>query len=82
MPMISTQDVVPIVRSFLATGKESRPISESDQLSELGIDSLTTLNVMLTAAERFGLDLGQLDENMRVPATIGDIVAVLTELRA
>jgi acyl carrier protein len=82
MPMISTQDVVPIVRSFLANGKESGPISESDQLSELGIDSLTTLNVMLTAAERFGLDLGQLDENMRVPVTIGDIVAVLTELRA
>lgn len=82
MPMIRTQDIIPIVRSFLTSGDDERPISEADHLSELGVDSLTTLNVMLTAAEQFGLDLGQLDEDMPIPGTVGDITTLLQQLQA
>jgi hypothetical protein len=46
----------------------------------MGLDSLTTINVIVTAAENLGLDLERLDEIAEAPATLGDILAILNRL--
>ena len=46
----------------------------------MGLDSLTTINVIVTAAESLGLDLERLDEITEAPATVGDILSILNRL--
>lgn len=80
MSAVTVDAMGAIVRSFLADGRQPDVIAAGDRLSDLGVDSLTTLNVLLAAAERFGLDLSALDESMDVPDTVGDVVELLRRL--
>lgn len=81
MSPVSEQDVVRIVNTVLTKSGGARAVAETDQLSRLGIDSLAILNVILMAAEEFGLDLGSLDESMELPVTIRDVVTTLQGLQ-
>ncbi|MBZ5521886.1 MAG: hypothetical protein LAP21_06560 [Acidobacteriia bacterium] len=47
----------------------------------MGLDSLTTINIIVTAAETLGLDLERLDEVTTAPATLGDVLAILNRLQ-
>jgi acyl carrier protein len=80
MAHIALENVLPILQSFLATVKTGPAPSEADRLSDMGLDSLTTINVIVTAAENLGLDLERLDEIAEAPATLGDILAILNRL--
>ena len=80
MAQVALENVVPILQSFLANVKTGPALSEADRLSEMGLDSLTTINVIVTAAESLGLDLERLDEITEAPATVGDILSILNRL--
>ena len=80
MQPISLAHLRPIVESFLAG--PARDLDESRKLSDLGIDSLTTLNILMSAAEAFGLDLAKLDETASAPVTIRDVMSLLEDLRS
>ena len=58
MRAITVDEMSDIVRSFLTDGSRPEVIRAGDRLSDLGVDSLTTLNVLLTAAERGGAGRG------------------------
>lgn len=81
MAQIALAEVLPILQPFVPTMKIEPPPSETDQLSEMGLDSLTTINIIVTAAETLGLDLERLDEVTTAPATLGDIVSILNRLQ-
>jgi acyl carrier protein len=80
MANIALENVLPILQSFLASVKTGPAPSEADRLSDMGLDSLTTINVIVTAAEKLGLDLERLDEITEAPATLGDILSILNRL--
>lgn len=79
MQPISLAELRPIVESFLAA--QAPDLDESHKLSDLGIDSLTTLNILMSAAQAFGLDLSKLDETTSAPLTIRDVMSLLDDLR-
>lgn len=82
MPEISDRDVLRIMGGVLSESAAIRlETGETDQLARLGIDSLSILNIMVTAAEEFGLDLARLDETMSLPVTVKDLVSMLRNLR-
>jgi acyl carrier protein len=80
MAQIALESVIPILRSFVTTMKPDSVPSESDRLSDMGLDSLTTINIIVTAAETLGLDLERLDEATEAPATLGDMLSILSRL--
>ncbi len=81
MQEISDRDVLRIVGGVLSDSAAVRlEAGETDQLARLGIDSLSILDIMVTAAEEFGLDLARLDETMALPATVKDLVSILRSL--
>lgn len=80
MAQLGLANLLPILQSFVATMKVDPAPSEADRLSEMGLDSLTTINIIVTAAETLGLDLERLDEVTEPPATIGDMVSILNRL--
>ena len=81
MQEISPAALSPIVHSFLASDRHPLALNGDDRLAELGIDSLTTLNILMSAAEKFSLDLSRLDETASAPVTVSDVVALLQRLR-
>lgn len=80
MALIALENVLPILQSFVATMRTDPAPSEADRLSDMGLDSLTTINVIVTAAENLGLDLERLEEVTEAPATIGDVLSILNRL--
>lgn len=80
MAQIALEEVLPILQSFVVTMRTDPIPSAADRLSEMGLDSLTTINVIVTAAESLGLDLEKLEEMTEAPATIGDIISILNRL--
>lgn len=80
MAQVALENVAPILQSFLVNVKTGPALSEADRLAEMGLDSLTTINVIVTAAESLGLDLERLDEITEAPATVGDILSILNRL--
>ena len=78
MPQFALEEVLPILKTFVVTMR-SEP-TESDSLSEMGLDSLTTINVIVTAADTLGLDLENLEELTEGPSTIGDVMSILNRL--
>lgn len=80
MSQVVLEEVIPILRSFVATLREDPAPSEQDRLSDIGLDSLTTINVIVSAAEKLGLDLERMEEMTEAPATIGDVISILNRL--
>jgi acyl carrier protein len=80
MAEIVLEEVLPILKSFVVTMRTDPSPSSADRLSDMGLDSLTTINVIVTAAETLGLDLEKLEEMTEAPATIGDVVTILNRL--
>ena len=80
MAEIILEEVLPILKSFVVTMRTDPSPSSADRLSDMGVDSLTTINVIVTAAETLGLDLEKLEEMTEAPATIGDVVSILNGL--
>jgi acyl carrier protein len=80
MAQIVLEEVLPILRSFVVTMRTDPSPSADDRLSDMGLDSLTTINVIVTAAETLELDLEKLEEMTEAPSTIGDIVSILNRL--
>ena len=80
MAQIVIEEVLPILQSFVVTMRSEPAPSAADRLSEMGIDSLTTINVIVSAAETLGLNLEKLEEMTEAPSTIGDLVSILNRL--
>lgn len=80
MAEIILEEVLPILKSFVVTMRTDPSPSSADRLSDLGLDSLTTINVIVAAAETLGLDLEKMEEMTEAPATIGDVVSILNRL--
>jgi acyl carrier protein len=81
MTQIVIEEVLPILQSFVATMRTDRAPSAADRLSDMGIDSLTTINIVVSAAETLGLNLEKLEEITEAPSTIGDLVSILNSLK-
>ena len=79
MPEIGLADVRQIIGSVLR--QMPAETSGEDQLSALGVDSLTMMNVILAAAEQFGLDLERLEETAAPPVTVDDLLLLLRRLQ-
>jgi acyl carrier protein len=78
--MITDDDVVRIINSLL---RRSLPaVSGDERLSALGVDSLTTINVIVAAAEEFGLALEALTETAAAPVTVTDLTSLLRGIGA
>ncbi len=80
MAQIVIEEVLPILQSFVVTMRTDPVPSSADRLSDMGIDSLTTINVIVSAAETLGLNLEKLEEMTEAPSTIGDLVSILNRL--
>lgn len=80
MAQVVLEEVIPILQSFVATLGSGPAPSEEDRLSDIGLDSLTTINVIVSAAEKLGLDLERMEEVTEAPATIGDVISILNRL--
>ena len=81
MTQIVIEEVLPILQSFVATMRTGTAPSAADRLSDMGIDSLTTINIVVSAAETLGLNLEKLEEMTEAPSTIGDLVSILNSLK-
>ncbi|HEX6376085.1 MAG TPA: hypothetical protein VFZ91_10235 [Allosphingosinicella sp.] len=57
-------------------------LSGGESLSALGIDSLTVVAVLVSAAARHGLDLAQLPEEAPPPDLVSDLLLMLRSLPA
>lgn len=80
MTVVRLGDLLPIVQSFVGTFEVGSMENESVRLAEIGVDSLTTVNIIVDAAEKFGLNLERLGENTDAPKTMGDVLALLNRL--
>jgi hypothetical protein len=80
MAEIVLEEVLPILKSFVETMRTDPSPSSTDRLSDMGLDSLTIINVIVTAAETLSLDLEKLAEMTKAPTTIGDVVSILNRL--
>lgn len=80
MSTIAFDDLVAIVRRSVTSVPESRVLVGADSIGELGIDSITTLNIIMDAAETYGLDLERLEEFTTAPATLADLHELLGAL--
>lgn len=58
----------------------TRELQATTVLRDLGIDSLSLLNVMLGASTAFGISLKAVREDARVPATVGELFDFLANL--
>ncbi|MEQ8966357.1 MAG: phosphopantetheine-binding protein [Azospirillaceae bacterium] len=77
---ISFDALCELVRGAVSTLPAEKSLSESDGLTALGIDSITTLNIVMEAGERFELDLERLDEDTPPPTTLGELRQLLIDL--
>ena len=78
--MLSFDALTQVVRNAVSTLQEGHQFTENDVLSTLGIDSITTLNILVETATRFDLDLEQLSEDAPPPASMGDLYRLLVGL--
>ena len=79
MAQIALTDILPVLQSFVTNLKTE--LTASDRLSDMGVDSLTTINIIVTAAETLGLDLERLEEITEAPATISDLISIMNRLQ-
>jgi acyl carrier protein len=80
MLKIATADIIRIVNTHLADAGRAQARSADERLSALGIDSLTTINILLAAAGEFGLDLSRLSADTPIPGVLGDLTTLLASL--
>ena len=80
MDRIPLADLLPIFESFMTDRAVAASADASVRLSEIGADSLTTISVIVAAAEKFGLNLERLDDTANPPETLGDVVTLLNRL--
>ncbi|WP_375411097.1 hypothetical protein [uncultured Bradyrhizobium sp.] len=59
---------------------ENMRLQGSDGLADLGIDSITTLDIIMTAAEDAALNLDRIEEYSSPPATLGELHQMLISL--
>jgi acyl carrier protein len=82
MHALTLEAVADLIKAAVTSLPPERRLDASERLTDLGIDSITTLNVIVGAVDAFGLDLERLSEETGVPATLGDLLALLHGLRA
>jgi hypothetical protein len=81
MSEITASRVISLVNSFIPQSTRTAT-SHEDILSDLGIDSLTTINILLAGSTEFRLDLTRLDSTVRIPVSIGDLMELMMTLHA
>ena len=80
MPVFTFQALVDILRDAVTSVPDIRILTGADEMADLGIDSLTTLNVIMAAAETFSLDLDGLEDYPTPPTTLAELHSMLLGL--
>ncbi len=80
MPVLTFADLARFVGESVTSVAQGRTLLPGDTMAELGIDSIATLNIIVTAAEAHGLDLDRLSDTGTPPVTLGDLLTMLTAL--
>lgn len=80
MNALTFEDLVAIIRQSVTTVAEDRVLTPQDGITELGIDSITTLNIIMTAAEAHELDLTRLEDFTTPPTNLAELHAMLLAL--
>jgi hypothetical protein len=80
MAALTFDKLTELVRKSVTSVPADRVLQGSDGLTDLGIDSITTLNIIMTAAEEFLLDLDRIEEFSAPPATLGELHGMLVSL--
>jgi SAM-dependent methyltransferase len=77
---LSLDELIGFIRAATSGITAQKVITAADDLMELGIDSLTMLNVMMNAADAHNLDLTALSEISEAPSTVADLLTLLAGL--
>jgi hypothetical protein len=78
---VTAEEVVRLVNHFVTRPGGAVARSLDDRLADLGIDSLTSINILLAAADQFELDLSRLDTSVPIPLAIGDLINLMHSLQ-
>lgn len=81
MTMLTFAALDALIRRSVTSVADDRELTPGQPILELGIDSITTLNIIMTAAEEHDLDLARLDEFTGAPATLGELHEMLLSLQ-
>ena len=71
-------DLIQGVVNHIATGQ---PLTLTQPLYELGIDSLATVNLLVDMAERTEVELDDFIDDIDPPKTVGDLCQVAATLK-
>lgn len=71
-----------LVAGLLTTAGDADALSLERPLYELGLDSLATVNLMVSLAEAAGVDLEDFVDDVDTPRTIGDLCALAARFDA
>ncbi|MBP2314305.1 hypothetical protein [Azospirillum soli] len=82
MTTVTFDALAELIRRSVTTLPAGHHLSEADQLTDLGIDSLTLLNIIMDAASVHGLDLARLSEDLTPPTTTAGLLDMLNQLVA
>lgn len=68
-----TFDLLPFINAVLITPLAPAAMNDATELASLGIDSLATINLLVTIAEHLDADLAAYVDTLEAPRTLGDL---------
>ena len=77
--MVTMVELVPFINAVLAPPIEPAALSPQTELTSLGIDSLSTVNLLVAIAEHFHADLSVYVDTLEPPRTILDLQRIATQ---
>ncbi|MBS0444632.1 MAG: hypothetical protein JSR59_01665 [Proteobacteria bacterium] len=77
MNPLTLQSLATVLARSAAGIEAAEQLTADRQLSELGINSLELLNIMIAVASDHDIDLSRIAEEMAQPHTVGELLALL-----
>ncbi|AGH87403.1 MULTISPECIES: phosphopantetheine-binding protein [Ralstonia solanacearum species complex] len=78
MSTFTVAELVPFINAVVTPPVTEATLSAQPELSALGIDSLSTVNLLVALAEHFNADLSAYVDALEPPRTIPDLQRIAT----
>ncbi|MEU3955035.1 rhodanese-like domain-containing protein [Streptomyces achromogenes] len=82
MSVAAREKVAGYLEEALGKPVDLSPLPDDTALNALGLDSLLTINVLVTLLEDCGVDLGEHADSLVTPSTLGDLYAIADRFMA
>ncbi|MFF4710518.1 rhodanese-like domain-containing protein [Streptomyces eurythermus] len=82
MSVAAKEKVAEYLEEALGKPVDLSPLPDDTALNTLGLDSLLTINVLVTLLEDCGVDLGEHADSLVTPSTLGDLYAIADRFTA